>query len=189
MDTLCLKNDVHCQQQYWGRLCCLNHAQLVLTGLKCAKKISPATLHQKQPSESDPRQDKFMLFTPNSEPFIRMCCRNQGLPDQATFFQSCISLLWYAHVNCWISFLLHKWHPGIQRDALLHTKIVEEHLWFVFFLVLFQIKAVYSVLWHQHGFFVNRAAAYWMFSLFWTILYKPQWWLDIKILADQQFLK
>ncbi len=39
----------HGQQQYSGRLWCLNDAQLVLKGPKCAKKIFPTPLHHHQP--------------------------------------------------------------------------------------------------------------------------------------------
>ncbi len=45
MGTLLSLRDGHGQQQYSGRLWCLNDAQLVLRGPKCAKKISPRPLH------------------------------------------------------------------------------------------------------------------------------------------------
>ncbi len=43
--TLLVIHSTKRQQQYSGRLWCLNDAQLVLRGPKCAKKISPTPLH------------------------------------------------------------------------------------------------------------------------------------------------
>ncbi len=41
----CSQREGHGQQQYSGRLWRLNNAQLILTGPKCVKKISPTPLH------------------------------------------------------------------------------------------------------------------------------------------------
>ncbi len=43
--TVVKKRDGHGQQLYSGRLWCLNDAQLVIRGPKCAKKISHTPLH------------------------------------------------------------------------------------------------------------------------------------------------
>ncbi len=45
----CSHKGMDSQQQYSGRLWCLNDAQLVLRGPKCAKKISPTPLHNHHP--------------------------------------------------------------------------------------------------------------------------------------------
>ncbi len=68
----CSQRDGHGQQQYSGRLWCLNNAQLVLRGSKCPKKISPTPLHHHQPEPlRQGRMDPcFMFFTPNSDPTI-----------------------------------------------------------------------------------------------------------------------
>lgn len=47
----------------------------------------------------------------------------------------------------------------------------------------------FSEVFHQQGISAYRITAHWIFFLFLTVLYNPQSWLQIKIPADQQFLK
>lgn len=65
--------------------------------------------------------------------------------------------------------------------------------WLVVELLLppYQVKTVFSFsshLWHQHWIFTQRTAAHWRFSMFWTVLCKPQRLLCERI-QIQQFFK
>ncbi len=67
--------DGHGQQQYSGRLWCLNDVQLVLKGQKCAKKISPTPLHhhhQPEPLRQDRMEPCFHVLYAKFWPYIWM---------------------------------------------------------------------------------------------------------------------
>ncbi len=95
----------HGQQQYSGRLWCLNDAQLVLRVPKCAKKYLPHPLLHPPPKTWTVRQGRMdpclhVLICQILTPTIWMLQQNSRPPDQATFFQSFIVQFWWACANC-----------------------------------------------------------------------------------------
>ncbi len=100
----------------------LNHAQLILRGSKCVKKISPTHYTPPPTWTVETRQDGSMLscsfrqiLTLPSE-----CrSRNQDSSDQATFFQSSIVQFWWSCVNCSLRFLFLSDRSGIRCGLLL----------------------------------------------------------------------
>ncbi len=114
----------HDQQQYAGRLWCLNKAQLVLRGPKCAKKIFPITPlhHQHQPETlRQGRMDPcFHVLYAQILTLLSECHRrNRDSSDQATFFQSSIVQFCWACVNCSLRFLFLADRSGTRCGLLL----------------------------------------------------------------------
>ncbi len=101
------ERDGHGQQQYFSKSWHLNNAQQVLSGPKCAKKISPKPLHQQQPEPLiQGRMDPcFHVVTPNSDPAIWKSQKKSGLIGPGNLFSIFYCQFWWSCTNCSLSFL------------------------------------------------------------------------------------
>ncbi len=145
---------VHCsykgmdigQQQYSGRLWCLNYTQLVLRGSKCAKKIPSAPFHhhhQPEPLRQGRMDPCFHVLYAKFWPYhLSIGAEIETHQTRQRFFQSSIIQFWWACANCSLSFLFLADRSGTWCGLLLL----------------------------QPSIFVHTTAAHWIFSLFRTIL-------------------
>ncbi len=89
------------QQQYSGRLWCLNDAQLVLRGQENIPTITQHHHHQPEPLRQGRMDPCFHVLYANSDlPTSECRSRNQDSSDQATFLQSSFVQFWWSCVNC-----------------------------------------------------------------------------------------
>ncbi len=179
------------------RLWCLNDAQLVLRGQKCAKKIPPTPLHhhhQPEPLRQGRMDPCFHVLYTKFWPYHLNAAeiKTHQIRQRLTIFYCpilvilcelyppCAALIWQERHPVWCSAAVAHLLQGSTccafRDGFLHILVVTSGYLSYCCLSIISNQSAHSPLtsdlWHQQGIFVHTTAAHWIVSLFRTILCK-----------------